>query len=340
MSAEPTLASAAGAAASLDRRAFGLLLLLVLIALAPWPATLLAGLAGQATQSVDFAAQLFFTLSTAHVGLTFFFWFERRYRPHINGRPLFFYGWPAVVTIVSLGLVLLVGGLGARIVEIGALFWLSYHYAKQNWGLVSLSALATGAARLPIWLKHSYVAGSIGAALGALSLMDAADPWLRLLWQLGAVITWVSAALGLIQALAVVRAGTHVLNLALLATGALFFTPIYLLGPAAGLGMIATVHGLHYTVLMSGIGADRQQGAPATRLFLMAGLGLGLLLLYRMLTEASWWGDKAPLMATLYLCIQMSHFIADADLWRLSDPVQRKAIRESFPYLFAAPKPR
>jgi hypothetical protein len=340
MTNEYVLRNASYARAPLDPRARRLLGLLALIALLPWAATLTARTAVQEMDLVGYASQLLFALSVSHVGLTGFFWFDDRYRPHINSRPLFFYGIPALITIVSLGSVILEGRIGARLIHIGSIFWLTYHYAKQNWGVASLSASATKAGRLPAWLRLLYVTGSIGAALGSLSVNPAADPQLHLIWLFGAAITWGCAIVALAHSAVVAAAGTHWVNLALLVTNALFFTPIFLLDPLTGIAIIGAAHGLHYAVLMTGMSADRKQGPRVRRLLLLAACGGGLFVVYLALTRTDWWGDKAALMATLYLSIQMSHFAADADLWRLRNPLQRDAIRATFPYLFPSTKAR
>jgi hypothetical protein len=334
MSMERIFSTAKPLISPIDRRAFRFLLVLVLTALAPPMLMLLAGTALPLANLSGYTLQILVVLGTAHVGLTSFFWSDRRYQRQIDRRPMFFYAFPAAVTILSIGAVFLTGKLGYNIVSAGSVFWLTYHFAKQNWGVVCLSASATGATRPAVWLKHLYVVASIGAATGTLVPDPAAEPILHLLWSAGAVLVGGCAIAALAYTAIAGAARAHPLHLALLGMGAVFFTPIYLLGSTSGLIVIGTVHGLHYATLMAGISADQKQGVPFYRLLALVAGGIGLLVVFWLLTRTDWWGDTAPLMLTLYLCIQAWHFIVDSDLWRLTNPIQRQAIRESFPYLF------
>jgi hypothetical protein len=334
MSEHQAFAASVGPVFATDRRASQFLGLLILIALVPLGVAVLAETAVPGATLFGSTSDVLSGVGTAHVGLTGFFWFDRRYSAQIARRPFFFYAVPAAVAVVTLGLVLLAGIVGARLLHIGNMFWLLYHFSKQSWGMICLSASATSSARPPSWIKYVYVAASVGATAVCLIPVQSADPLLSTLRLEAVVVTWTCVALGLVHSVASSQASTHGLHRTLLATGALFFAPVLLIGPLDGLAVVGTVHGLQYTALMCGIGADRKQGVPVRRLLILAAFAAGLFAMYWVCMRATWWGGAAPLMGAIYLSVQMWHFVVDADLWRLSNPTQRQAIKESFPYLF------
>src|SRR5437763_776513 len=94
--------------------------------------------------------------------------FDLSYRAHVASRPCWFYLVPAIVATVSLGTALGLGKTGVVLVIIGNTGWLLYHFTKQNWGLLCLSASATGAPRPLRAERRLYVAGAVGGTIGSL----------------------------------------------------------------------------------------------------------------------------------------------------------------------------
>lgn len=314
--------------AAVDPRAMRMLWALAMIALLPWLFILMPGHAAQQTPAGVVAL---FTVS--HVGSTGFFWFDQRYRKHIAQRRWYFFGFPALISVVMVSAVAAGGPLAYSIALCIITVWQAYHFGKQNWGVLCLSSTATGSARPPTYIKHLYAVGSFGASAGILLPGRGYGEVFDLIWNVGRVVTIICAIGAFVDATRAAQSA-HPLHTALGVSGALFFMPPFLFGQTVGVAIIGTIHGLHYYALTIPIAGDSKQGAPVRRLIILGWCGAALLAAFLLLTAAPWWGALTPTLSAVYLCLASWHFLADADLWRLSDPMQRRAIRESLPYLF------
>ena len=320
--------------APVDRRAvkfLGIVLFASIAIVAIYPLVLLS--VGNSSQSAGMVATLT-TIGTAHVGMTGLLWVDRRYRRHISTRPVFFYALPALAVAIVVGTVFVFGKIGSLVYLCVFDFWLMYHFAKQNWGMLCLSAAGTRADR-PLraerWLiQSSSVAGGIGLVAPGFG-----DP-LRPVWQLGLTITFAVAICYVALIVARMRAQTHPLHLSMMSVAGCFFLPLYVMGPAAGLAMIGLVHAFQYMGIMGLVAGDPRQGRPVLRIAGLVVMGAALLGVNATLSQESFWGPYAADAAALVGAIQIWHFIVDADVWRLSRPFQRQALRESVPYLFAS----
>lgn len=312
---------------ALNPTAAWMLWLLVSIAVLPWAMLLIPGIPWSSQLVLLVAA-----FATGHVGTTGLFWADRRYRQHINTKPLYFYGLPLALIGGGVALAALFGLTAYRVAYAVMAVWQPYHFAKQNWGILCLSASATAAPRPRQLIRHLYVIGCLGGALGFVVPVDAVGAlhWIRIA---GGVTVALGASVALVEALRQAPA-QHPVHTVLGIAGALFFAPLFLFDPIAGFGVLGVTHGLQYAVLMSAVAADRKQGSVAWRLTGVVLLWAALVVLSRILYQKDLWCAFAPAAATGYLCLVFWHFHADADLWRLSDPVQRRAIKESLPYLF------
>jgi hypothetical protein len=138
---------------------------LTAIAIVPWVLLIVSEIAGSPVNLFHTSLSTLAFFNVAHVGLTGFFWFDRRYRAQIQQKPGFFYVFPSVVTVLVLAAVLVFGRVAYLTAVVGNASWLAYHFGKQNWGVVNLAATATQSDRPPSWLRHAYVVASIGGAV-------------------------------------------------------------------------------------------------------------------------------------------------------------------------------
>src|SRR5690349_21722057 len=86
---------------TIDPRAATFFCGVLVASFSPW-------LLGALLQSVRLADAIA-VFSVAHVGMTGFFWIDRRYSAHIASRPRIFYLAPAIVAAVSLGATISLG---------------------------------------------------------------------------------------------------------------------------------------------------------------------------------------------------------------------------------------
>ncbi len=118
-----------------------------------------------------------------------------------------------------------------------------------------------------------------------------------------------------------------------LAIGA-FFAPVYLFGPI-GMVVSGTAHAAQYAVVMAVLATDRRQGRPLFRVAAMLVVATIYLAFFVVLNDpkiVGAWLIPAQVAAGL---IVMWHYMIDAGLWRLRQPFQRDAVKESFPFLFS-----
>lgn len=114
--------------------------------------------------------------------------------------------------------------------------------------------------------------------------------------------------------------------------------------PYAAVGGMTLAHGLQYLLLVTVVAGSEPAGIPgrpARQFFRLAALVNVALIGGAGLSLASHLHSAAPagrLVFGCYLGLTMTHFVIDAGIWRMRDPLARKFVTESLP--FAAPSRR
>lgn len=305
---------------------------LLLAGVVPLPVFMLVFRPSTSGPGTQVAFTVLFLMTIAHGGLTGLFWFDRRYRTYMATWPRRYYWNIACLAVVSLIGVVTLGQRFAGVFSLGYVVWNLFHFGRQNWGILCLAALGTNASK-PTRLEN--LAGHIACVGGVLGLLSAelTDSAYGVR-QLGSVIMLTGLALSVVVACRQIIAKTDPLRVLMtLATGG-FYLPIFLLGPI-GLTAMGTTHGAQYAIVMTVLASDRRQGPPWFRIAGMVAVAVLYLQLYVVLTDPSIpppWILPAQVASGL---IVMWHYMIDAGLWRLREPFQRSAVRESFPFLFA-----
>lgn len=223
--------------------------------------------------------------------------------------------------------------------------WQFFHYQKQNVGMAALAAASarTGSLsrseRWPLLLAGTSTIGVLVSRPGLLHLrLSLAAGWL---FPVAAAGFAVAVAAGLV---ALARrpqdrrpAGFCVTYLISL----LFCLPAFVFrSPYAAIGGMTVAHGLQYLLLVSLVAGPGQRPAPAgtaTRLALLANIAL---IGGAALSSSSHLHNAAPagrLLFGAYLGVTMAHFVIDAGLWRMRDPLARRFIAGHLPCLVPAP---
>ena len=114
----------------------------------------------------------------------------------------------------------------------------------------------------------------------------------------------------------------------------LFGLPIFVFtSPYAAVGGMTLAHGLQYLLLLgmaAGHGRNARQ-PPQVRLALLANIAL---IGGAALSAASHLHSAGPgwrLVFGAYLGVVMAHFVIDAGIWRMRDPLARKFVADSLP---------
>ena len=227
--------------------------------------------------------------------------------------------------------------------------WQFYHYQKQNIGMAALAAASGQIRPLSRSERNSLVLAGV-ATIGAL----AGDPRLLGL-RIRLDIPWLRLAALAVFAVAVV-AGLLALATRSPAAKPAGFTAVYLISllfglpafvfasPYAAVGGMTVAHGLQYLLLISLIasqtvvpGAGRARSPRLSRLAVLANIALigGVLLSTASHLHNS--GQAGRLIFGAYLGVVMAHFVIDAGIWRMRDPLARKFVTESVPFLTPTP---
>jgi len=224
--------------------------------------------------------------------------------------------------------------------------WQFYHYQKQNIGMAALAAATSQVRPLSRTERRSLLlAGlaTIGATAGDPRLLglDIAShaPWLRL----ASLATFAVAVAAGVLALATRPSAARPAGFtAIYLTSLLFGLPAFVFAsPYAAIGGMTVAHGLQYLMLISVIASQGDAAATRSsrlvRLALLANIALigGVLL-----SAASHLHDSSQVgrfVFGAYLGVVMAHFVIDAGIWRMRDPLARKFMTESVPFLLPPP---
>jgi hypothetical protein len=218
------------------------------------------------------------------------------------------------------------------------LAWQAHHYNRQNYGVLSFAAAHDGLGQLPPEIGTILNLTTVAGALGMVTLPTIYPRGLPLLpFQTHAVVLgarWIAAACVVAAIIAILvmlarnqrlrRSPTVVLFLGL---SSVFFLPSLLPGaPQVSFWPYAMAHGAQYLVMM-GITSSRATHAW-TRIagVAVAATGLG---------AAAFQLPKLFLVQG-YMGVVVWHFLADARLWRLRDPMVRAIVRRRFDFVFSS----
>lgn len=292
------------------------------------------------TKSIGDIFQLLVLMSTMHVGLTAYFYFDREYRAFAASHWKYYILFPASVVLGA-------GLITATFVESGAIYlqilyhaWLLFHYGRQNYGVLAFAASATGSGRPSINERMALHLVPIGGILGAHAVFgnfkaSVFAPYVDLSVSVGIALTVLGVAFAIIEAARQMMRGVSLWRPCILILTSLFYLPTFLFHTyfQAVMGY-AIAHALQYFVFMYFLAAGTQkQGQTRSVIVLIFAMLMtwGLILLTR---ERSLWGAAESFVVGAATGIVMWHFILDAGFWKLSQPWQRQQVKERFAFLF------
>jgi hypothetical protein len=219
----------------------------------------------------------------------------------------------------------------------GFFSWQLWHYQKQNIGLLSFVAAGTDSVRVSAWERRTLMVAAVAGIAGYFSLnaigLQQYDPLFKLLHRAGAVV-YLAVPIVAGVALATTPAlRRNPLRLLCLGFGAIFFLPTFLFSDWISATLsYALAHGLQYLVFMGFVASGRSN--PIAALVLMFGMAtLGAMALNAAILAPGQLGYGYALYGA-FVGVTMSHFVLDAGLWRLSEPFQRRYMREKFYFVF------
>jgi hypothetical protein len=338
-----TISSESGLALVNDKGAiargfFSCLALLTIVPLAGFPLTSVLAEPHATIISPQVMLVIVTLAGSMHVAASSFFYADQDFRPLIaENRPRFLWSIALVpVTLLAFGVYggMVLGPWAAFLVFAFHGAWLFHHYQRQNFGLISLASTNAGLGRVPsdvnVLLNLSAAAGIVSALRIRGFLPGDADQIVGAnlhAWLLAIAVAIYAVSLALLVRAMIrhpsLRSDPWVTG-GLLVGWAFFLPTLAVPTMAAGFLPLATAHGLQYMLMMTVLSGRSQRGVVGFAMMMALALGIG-------------WGldamrDLPPLFFMTGL-VQV-HFLIDAKLWRLREPLQRSIISHRFDFLF------
>jgi len=278
--------------------------------------------------------------ATFHVAATGWFFTDPSMRAYFRSKPVRYVAVPlSIITASALAFQFLDRTTASYL--LGAyLMWQLWHYQKQNFGLLSFVSSGTDRIPLSTWERRTLAMAAIPGMLGFLRFFDIGlperAPEFLLAYHFGlASYALVAICFGIALAKGP-QLRTNGLRLAFFTYGTLFFLPTYIFPDAtSAITGFALAHGLQYLVFMGVVSGRSKNPLISSALFL--GIALtGYFFLSRGLAIHEL--ANLPYAGILYgaaLGVVMTHFVMDADIWRLRGAFQRGYMRNKFDFIFA-----
>lgn len=221
--------------------------------------------------------------------------------------------------------------------------WQFFHYQKQNVGIAALAASALRARplrraeRWPLLLAGLASVLALAVTPGLLGLrLPGWDP--RVLAATGRPLAAAAFAVAVVAGLVAMtgrpRPERPIGLCATYATSLLFCLPVFVFAsPYAAVGGMTIAHGLQYLLLVGLVAGGKAPSGRLTGLAMLANVALigGAALSWAShLHNAS---QAARPLFGAYLGVVMAHFVVDAGLWRMRDPLARRFLTSQLPYL-------
>ena len=261
-----------------------------------------------------------------HVGATAFFYFDRDFFKLIGQNKQRFFLWPAMLAIGCLAV--FATNAAAWTLLVTAFFaWQLYHFQRQNYGLIAFAARSAGLSRLPIELNWMLNFGVAGAICNQLRRIDHGAFASAIAYDLS-VALFVASTVLLLKVLLNrpwLRAELPVVIFTVL--GWAFFLPTLVsTNSLVGYWSYAIAHGAQYIIFMIVVSGNRKHGATILSLFLVLFAAM-LLAFYHL--------NRSGAGMAAYNGLVMGHFLIDAKIWRLREPIQGSLIKQRFAFIFS-----
>jgi hypothetical protein len=292
---------------------------------------------------------LLFTGSSVHVASTGWLFTVPAVRVYGRAHLVRCLWVPCAIVVIAAATAAMISPAWFQLLLLPYFGWQLFHYQKQNIGMTALAASSgrvrglQAAERRPL-----LVAGWAGTAAlitrpAMLGLRLAPWPIAGVIFLLAATAFVVSATAGVVELARRPRVQRPAGFCVAYMTSLLFFVPAFVFGsPYAAVGGLTIAHGLQYLLLVTLIAGGDQASAAGSRLSRVMRLALLANVAFiggAALSGASHLHDAGPagrLIFGAYLGVVMAHFVIDAGLWRMRDPLARNFLITHLPYLVPA----
>jgi hypothetical protein len=285
------------------------------------------------------SALINFLGGNAHVAATAFFYSDPTMREHFREHKTRYVYAPAALIIGTGVAYALVPEPFNRYILLYYFLWQTYHYQRQNYGVLCFLAVATD--RVPV-SKLERLALELAAVAGMLALVriyrlseqTILQPVVDLIFRSASVIYMLVPVVVVIAIATEPHLVRNPLRIAGLILFSAFYVPSFIFSdPSAATLGYALGHGLQYLVFMFFVGISRPRPVVALTTITVAGLSGGFALT-SMVVAMGHGSMLNRLLFGLAIGVVMSHFVIDAGVWKLRHQFQRRYVRAAFPFVF------
>ncbi|MBJ44896.1 MAG: hypothetical protein CMJ80_16740 [Planctomycetaceae bacterium] len=279
-----------------------------------------------------------FAGGVGHVGSTACVYADASIRRMMQPMKLRFYVLPMSCLLVT-GIALIWGAsLHLSKIIVAALFvihlfWLHYHYQKQNYGLIAFIAASTGH-RIPRSLSNLLLLPALAGVLAIMpTLVGAAmedenllSPYRSALFAAAVGAYLIGLVLVGITVATHRDSFAHARTMIFTALTFSFFLPAIILSDSEyAFWSYAIAHGFQYLLMVFTVAGGTKPSLSGIIAFIIS------------VTFGGYFLHKLAGNQALFICgiiLTWVHFVLDAKLWRMSEPGARKLLRERFHFLF------
>lgn len=310
---------------------FGVLLAITIsppLALLAWQVTGIAAPSGASLYAFSLVA-----FGTSHVAATSYYYADPDYWPIMRAERGRFFGSLILIPVIFAAIYLL-SPLASTLIFIPFLTWQFYHVGRQNYGMAALAASSSGFGKLPWQVNWTINLTAVAAALYVLGdpgtfaiglTPDFLAPVERFT-RIGGLLAFVGGLVLFIHMLATNRVlMANRRTLAFTAASCVFFLPVVLGAPSSGFMACNAAHASQYWIMTGAVARKRQRPIFGLAVLTITASALTVLFLFLY---------KAPLTNQLFFGLFAVHFLADAKIWRLREPMQRQILQQRMSYIF------
>ncbi|HEX8122768.1 MAG TPA: hypothetical protein VF549_16050 [Solirubrobacteraceae bacterium] len=282
---------------------------------------------------------LLFVGSSAHVAATGWLYALPAVRAYARERPMRFVYAPIGLVAIAAVVSALMPSASFAWLLLPYFAWQLVHFQKQNLGMAALAASSNGVAALRPAERHALAAAGLAGAAALVArpgvLQIAVDPGLGQVLPVSFAVFCGAVATGAFVVARRPRDDRPAAFCIVYVTSLCFALPVFLFeSPYAAVGGMTIAHGLQYLLLVGLVAAGGSRGRR--RVLRVVAFCNVALLGGAALNAASHLhaGDAAArFLFGASLGIAMAHFVIDAGIWRLRDPVPRRLLATHLPYL-------
>ena len=282
--------------------------------------------------------EVLFLLSSMHIALTPFFYADVAMQEHIHRRRLRYF---VATSGCIFGTMLVFLFLGREYINYFFIFYhicLLWHHTRQNYGLLAFIGLATDTGRVSAYERQALYLASYAGIFGLMrfftknTMFDGAEGLFK---NIGLIVYGISISLFIVSTIKNRSQWSDIRRVFFGALLTLFFLPSFLFTDRiSAFSTFALAHALQYFFFMYYVSASGGGTSALRRSIKLLITFICTSVLLLIIKDHSIWGGASWALNGFFWGFVLSHFVIDADAWKLSQPFQREYMKNAFAFLF------